>query len=176
MVLKKQTVWLLTMLSLMVVLSAYYLFNHEAAELPADLVNNDEGMIDMVGDMESDFTSSLPDGNEFFLTQNYEKQVRRAAQLSDYWNMLSKDVSAEVINETMEKISAIEHMADAEFAIESMLKTEGFEEALVIADAGRVNVVVKAEELDNLQVVKIINLVREHLDVAGHHVKVTLHN
>ena len=28
MVLKKQTVWLLTMLTLMVVLSAYYLFNY----------------------------------------------------------------------------------------------------------------------------------------------------
>lgn len=175
MVLKKQTVWLLTMLSLMVVLSAYYLFNHETAEMPTDLVNQD-GVLDMVGDMDSDFTSSLPDGNEFFLAQNYEKQVRRAALISDYYNLLSADVSAEVINETMEKIATIEHLADAEFAIESMLKTEGFEEALVIADAGRVNVVVKADELDNLQVVKIINMVRQHLDVAGQHVKVTLHN
>ncbi|WP_202076705.1 SpoIIIAH-like family protein [Caldalkalibacillus salinus] len=188
MVLKKQTVWLLTMLSLMVVLSAYYLFNHEPTNVN-DYVWDDEELMESYGEVESDMdvqsedeenvseesmASGIESTSDYFITQRVEIETERQKQLEEYREALSSsEANAQTLAETRSSMERIEELSEAELTIESLLKAEGYEEALVVANDDKVNVVVQADTLDRQQAVGIIRMVQEHLDVGGHQVNVT---
>jgi stage III sporulation protein AH len=172
MVLKKQTVWLLTMLTLMVVLSAYYLFNHQTVNLDEYSELEQEHLMDALGDIDSDFNLTPSSDMDFFLSYKFERDTLRAQQLDQYSRMISSEVTAQKVAEVKGKLDEIHELAEAELTLESLLKSEGFEEAVVIADLDRVNVVVRSDSLERQQVLNIIHLVRNHFDVAGNQVVV----
>jgi len=178
MVLKKQTVWLLTMLSLMVVLSAYYLFNNE----PVDMYYSEEEMeqlatdAEMEGLSEENISTSITNADkDFFISYRMDREAQRAQQLDHYEQLMnSAEATAQTIAEANSKMNKIADLAERELTLESLIRDKGFEEAVVIADLDRVNVIVKSEDaLEKKQVVDIIQLVKEHLDVAGTQVKVS---
>jgi stage III sporulation protein AH len=171
MVLKKQTVWLLTMLSLMVVLSAYYLFNSNPADM-YDYTGEQDNWLESLG--ESDISTSFSNEDmNIFLSYREERDIARAQLTDEYEQMMSSDATAQVIAEYKAKLDKIEHLAEAELTLESLIKAEGFEEAVVVADLDRVSVVVKSDTLERKQVLSIINLVKQQLHVAGNQVRVS---
>jgi stage III sporulation protein AH len=172
MVLKKQTVWLLTMLTLMVVLSAYYLFNHQTVNLEEYSELEQQNLMDALGEIDSDFNLAPSSDMDFFLSYKFERDTLRAQQLDQYSRMISSEVTAQKVAEVKGKLDEIHELAEAELTLESLLKSEGFEEAVVIADLDRVNVVVRSDSLERQQVLNIIHLVRNHFDVAGNQVVV----
>lgn len=172
MVLKKQTVWLLTMLTLMVVLSAYYLFNQQGVDINEHAELEEDHLMDALGPIDSDFNVSSTNNMDFFLSYKFERDTLRAQKLDQYSRMISSDVSAQEVAEVKGKLDEIHDIAEAELTLESLLKNEGFEEAVVIADVDRVNVVVRSDALERQQVLNIIHLVRNHFDVAGNQVVV----
>jgi stage III sporulation protein AH len=180
MVLKKQTVWLLTMLTLMVVLSAYYLFNHQPSEMDyADLSEmadmEDNSWVNGLEDVSSDMSVESISDSDYFLSFRHERQTLRDQTMAHYQDILSSsDATTEAIAEAKGKMDQIHEMAEAEMTLESLLKTEGYEEAVVVADADLVNVVVKSDSLNKQQVLDIIHLVRNQLpNVSGNQVIVS---
>lgn len=181
MVLKKQTVWLLTMLTLMVVLSAYYLFNGDPTEYEPMAGMEEENLADKewestVADLESDLsTVGLEDGMNFFLSYKIEREAMREQQIEEYSKMMSSsEASTQAIAQAKAQMDQLYEVAEAEATLETLIKAEGYKEAVVIAGQEGVDVVVKSENaLERKQVLDIIHLVRDKLNVAGIQVQVS---
>jgi stage III sporulation protein AH len=196
MVLKKQTVWLLTMLTLMVVLSAYYLYNppvdvaEDAAEETTDgsmeeidLADLEDGeWVDVIGDVDTDFSvvdaeELAGNASDFFLATKMEKDVERAQQLEAYNEQMRADeATAQAVAKAKEEYDTLAEVSLVEETVEDMIRSEGFEDAIVTAnlDDNSVNVWVNASEgLENTQVVDIIHMVQEHLEVPGQNVHIS---
>ncbi|WP_028987004.1 SpoIIIAH-like family protein [Thermicanus aegyptius] len=193
--LKKQTVWLLTMLTLMVVLSAYYLFYGEVK--PIDVANPDTqtekgktdgdggtkpneevgatGMNDPSGmGITPDPTSGIQietapstSTEDFFASLRLERDQARAQMMEQYYNIVSANQDKEQVKEASAKLDELQNMESNEQTVESLIKAEGFPDAVVIASREKVNVIVQAKELKEDQVVTIINLVSKNMNVPG---------
>lgn len=199
MVLKKQTIWLLTMLSLMVVLSAYYLFNPPIIDeqMSGDTGTSmsgekseedaDSDLLDLEsmawleeigeGDVNSDVTFSVETDNslDFFLSYRMDRETQRGERLEHYENLISSnDATAMTAGEAKQEYDALQNLAWKEQTVETMIKSKGYEEAVVIAGDEKVNVVVRSDNaLSRNEVVEIIHLVREEIDVVGNQIFVS---
>ena len=166
--LKKQTVWLLTMLSLMIVLSVYYIISPTSE----DLAFIDDGQAETeetssTGEQESsdaevDNISNLGE-DELFTSIRMEMQDDRS---------MKKDRLTEVIasatadtgekEQAMKDIDVLEGLSTKEAILEEQIigATE-YEDVLVRSDNDKVHVHVKADELSNTEVANIMQMVRD---------------
>lgn len=200
MVLKKQTVWLLTMLSLMVVLSAYYLYNppldgeeltQDAGEVEQaedneafteiDFTNLDElgddDWIDTFGDLNADFDYTVFDQQrmDYFLGHRMDRNDHRAKQIEDYQYVIaSSESNAQMIAEAKHHVDHLREITYTEEKLETMIKSDGYQEAVVIVNDEKVDVLIGAkEDLETSEAVKIIHMVQEQLNVPGNRVRVS---
>ncbi|MFC4324027.1 SpoIIIAH-like family protein [Litchfieldia salsa] len=185
MLLKKQTVWLLTMLSLVVVLSVYYItspdittenvaFDQESAEVEketaADEKVNEEaakedGVDVTVEEAEDGSLISAVSSDELFTElrmqiEDYRSQVRSDLQA----RVASKDVSAEEKSKAYEEMRELQEVSAKETFLEMLIKGKGYEDALVRADGSEVKITVKAEENSKTAANEIIRLVRSEME------------
>lgn len=70
-----------------------------------------------------------------------------------------------------QKLTLVENM-EKEFAIESMIKAKGFEDAAVTFHSGTVNVVVKSDELEESSVAQILDIVQDQTGEPAKNIKV----
>ncbi|ADU29971.1 SpoIIIAH-like family protein [Evansella cellulosilytica] len=186
MVLKRQTVWLLTMLSLIVVLSAYYLTmpnmqDQEALgeeeepgndlEMNMDDIDEEDVTfieIEEVEDVlaEGDFFSDASSVNEMFDTIRLRRADSRARLMTEFMEVFHSDGAAsEVQLEALDRREALETLGQKEENLEELLRAKGYDDALVIAEENMVQIYVKADELTNVETVEILNLSRDHLGI-----------
>ncbi|MFC3882867.1 SpoIIIAH-like family protein [Bacillus songklensis] len=195
MLLKKQTVWLLTMLSLVVVLSVYYITSPEAPQenmaLVEDEKKNDENIAveekqpvqeqteqkeitkdaDPKGKQEDSAQSeknsaviSSVESDEMFTALRLEIEDERNKLREELQDIVaSTDVSARQKSEAMDKMQELTDVAAKEAVIETLIKSKGYEDALVRADGGEVRITVKAKNHSRAQANEIIQLVRGEL-------------
>lgn len=169
--LKKQTVWLLTMLSLMIVLSVYYMMsdkddfayiddgeNEEAEQTTStDPVNEGEAEVDTIENVGQD---------ELFSTIRMEVQDERSMKKDRLKEVVaSSTASAEEINEALNEIDELEKTETKETILqESILASkEQYEDVLVRQDDGKVHVHVKVNELSKQEANQIMQMVRDEL-------------
>ncbi|MDR7072686.1 SpoIIIAH-like family protein [Fictibacillus barbaricus] len=157
MLLKKQTVWLLTMLSLIIVLSVYYITSPGSSD---DLAYLEAGK-----KSGKDATVSGVASDDMFTALRLERDELRDEMESDYVAVAgSEDASAEVAAEAWEKLSELQSLSMKEQTVETLIKAKGFKDALVNSvDDHAVKVIVKADKLSKKDVVQIMNLANEHL-------------
>ncbi|RIW33642.1 SpoIIIAH-like family protein [Bacillus salacetis] len=175
MLLKKQTVWLLTMLSLVIVLSVYYITS--PSQQAADMANVDENSPaqgeeasketskgeETAADGEVDIVTEAA-GDEVFETLRMEFLDQRSKSREDLETKLaSADLSIEEKNEAIEQMDQLKELATTETVLETMIKTMGYEDALVRADGEQVRVTVKAKEHSTAEANKIIRLVTDEI-------------
>ncbi|WP_070120714.1 SpoIIIAH-like family protein [Bacillus marinisedimentorum] len=182
MILKKQTVWLLTMLSLVVVLSVYYITSPEqedpfamddekAEEQAAKEAEADAGAVDDVTVKEADKApAESAEGvdisgistDEAFTALRLEMETQRSRVIEDLEAIVaSADQPVEKKNEAYEEMQEIRAMASKESILETMIRTKGYEDALVNAEGDQVRVIVKAKEHSKTAAVDIMKLVEE---------------
>ncbi len=182
MVLKKQTAWLLTMLSLIIVLSVYYIFS--SGESPANVAYMDDDEeevaqsaddadeaetaedraeeIDEQEDVESTATSS----DETFAALRIKINEARDKQLQQYQEVVaSGEISAEMKSEAYAKMERLNDQSKQISVLESLLSNQfGFEDVIVNPiDERNFNVIVKAESLSNKEANEIMRKTVEHL-------------
>ncbi|WP_332697964.1 SpoIIIAH-like family protein [Halalkalibacter lacteus] len=189
MVLKKQTVWLLTMLSLIIVLSVYYVQSpgpvpgEEIAFVDEGQEEEGMGMEEMTEDganevvvkiaeeldeadaeeSESGVISSIST-NEAFATIRMELQASRDRMAEEYTNVrASADVPAEMKVQAHDKSIALQRLSQKESQLETLIIAKGYEDALVMAEDDQVRVIVQTEELPREQANEILSLVYDHL-------------
>jgi stage III sporulation protein AH len=178
MLLKKQTVWLLTMLSLVIVLSVYYITS--PAQQATDMANVDESS-PAQGEETSAETSENEEaaaegevdivteaaGDEVFETLRMEFMDQRSKSIEELeTKVASADLSIEEKNEAYEQMEELKQLATTETVLETMIKTMGYDDALVRADGEQVRVTVKAKEHTAADANKIIRLVNDEIGGA----------
>ncbi|HLU22215.1 SpoIIIAH-like family protein [Lederbergia graminis] len=146
MLLKKQTVWLLTMLSLVVVLSVYY--------VTSDPANNNLA----TGGQESDETGkNISDedmkiitdaaGDEVFDMVRMNLEDKRGKMLEDLTIQVASDeLTADEKMDIYNQMEEISEISTIEKTLESYIKNLGYSDALVKIENNLVDITVKADE------------------------------
>lgn len=158
MVLKKQTVWLLTMLSLIVVLSVYYVTTPSTTPTQqADVSQKD------AANKANGLTANTVSTDQFaeYRLQHENALHDQTKQLEE--TMTAKDATAAEVSKAQDQIDAINTLATKESMLEDMIMSKGYDDAVVAETNGQVNVYVKADSLSNKQVVEIIDMVYKQL-------------
>ncbi|WP_031535256.1 MULTISPECIES: SpoIIIAH-like family protein [unclassified Bacillus (in: firmicutes)] len=183
MLLKKQTVWLLTMLSLVVVLSVYYITSPESRlnELATSEDENTENATtndaeEAATDSNGESTVTTTDSEAVFEQMRLDLMEQRDKMKEELVTIQgSKDKTAEEKNEATEKIKELQEITDNEKIMESLIKAENYEDVLVqTSDDGTVKVTVKAEELSAEAANEIVQLVRKNMDAPNANVAVKI--
>ncbi|WP_332632320.1 SpoIIIAH-like family protein [Halalkalibacter flavus] len=190
MVLKKQTVWLLTMLSLIIVLSVYYVqspgpvpgeqvaFDELQEDSDMALEEMEEGDANEVvvniaeeldeaeaeaEETDSGVISSIST-NEAFATIRMELQASRDRMAEEYTQIVaSQDASAEMKSQAHDKSIELQRLSQKEHQLETLIIAKGFEDALVMAEEDQVRVIIQTEELSREQANEILSMTYDHL-------------
>lgn len=185
MVLKRQTVWLLTMLSLIIVLSVYYITspvpNDQLAYLGDEEDQTTEENADKMDDSFMEFEEVTDEdiewlsdqeiisgftNDEVFTSIRLNRRTERDRMSEDYVAVIaSVDASADVQSQAMDNIESLHALAQKEEMLETLIKTKGYEDVLVIAEGDEVKIIVKADELSKEEGVKIMLMAREQLNI-----------
>lgn len=179
--LKKQTIWLLTMLSLMIVLSVYYMTSPENDDLAyinngqdemGEVVNTNadptevegEAQEEAEGEAEVDGITNLGE-DELFTMLRLELQDERSMKKDRLTEVVaSSNATSEEKDEALREIDEIENISTKESILEeSILASNTYEDVLVRADEDKVHVHVKVNELSNAEAVNIMQMVRDEL-------------
>ncbi|MDQ6599595.1 MULTISPECIES: SpoIIIAH-like family protein [Bacillus] len=159
MLLKKQTVWLLTMLSLVVVLSVYYITSPEqknSNELAAVQQKAKDQMNQKEMNSKSTAKTNAKDdktiisqiaGDDEFEALRLKLQDERSQLQEDLTaQMASTDLPADKRSEAMDQMKELNKTAQKEEILETLIKTMGYEDALVRAEGNQVRVTVKSKK------------------------------
>lgn len=171
--LKKQTVWLLTMFSLVVVLSVYYVTSPQLTEEVAfeqkeeannekDLKPTDEVMQEEVANEEEvTVEQNNATSDDLFTALRLEIEDERS-KLRQELNAIvaSNNVSAEEKNKAIDRLQQLSNIAEKEAVLETLIKSKGYDDALVRAHENQVHITVKAKEHSEKAANEIIQLVQ----------------
>ena len=172
--LKKQTVWLLTMLSLLIVLSVYYImsprdndlaFINQGENNKEEIVQTDSGSQETEGAEVTDITNLTKD--ELFTTIRMELQDDRSMEKDRLESIVSSSTtSMEEKNSALQGIDSIETTTTTEKILEETIISEaGYEDVLVRNSNGdKVHVHVRTDELTPDEALKIMQMVRDEFD------------
>ncbi|WML47569.1 SpoIIIAH-like family protein [Neobacillus sp. PS3-34] len=153
MLLKKQTVWLLTMLSLVVVLSVYYITSPEqkstdftAVEQKAkDSTVKKQAVASKKTEGKTVVTSEASD--EVFESLRMELEDKRSQQIENLRDeVASTDLPADKRSEAYDQMQKLNEAAQKEEVLETLIKAMGYEDALVRADGEEVRITVKSKK------------------------------
>ncbi|WP_453995095.1 SpoIIIAH-like family protein [Bacillus nitroreducens] len=186
MLLKKQTVWLLTMLSLVVVLSVYYITtpennnnnvameqeedkdktqeNVETSTESKDSSEDKEGASVTVEEDENGNVISSVSSDEMFAALRLEIDEQRSKLRSTLEEQAaSTDLTADQKLKAYDEIKKLEDIASKEKIIEMLIKGNNYEDALVRVEGDKIKITVKSKESSKQAANDILRLVRSEL-------------
>jgi stage III sporulation protein AH len=174
MLLKKQTVWLLTMLSLVVVLSVYYVTSPE--QKGNDLAAVEQKAKEQTATKNtaaSKKTEAKNDktvvttvaGDDAFAELRMQLEDQRSKQKAELEaEVASTDIPADKRSEAYDQMQKLSQTAQKEEVLETLIKTMGYEDALVRADGEKVNITVKSKKKHSPSAANdIIQLVKKEI-------------
>ncbi|CAG9613945.1 Stage III sporulation protein AH [Bacillus rhizoplanae] len=164
--LKKQTVWLLTMLSLVVVLSVYYVMTPDNKSKVVttsleEVTKEKQGSEKETSKKEGNVSSHSASDDSFtaLRLKMEDQRSEMKEKLQDVMN--STNASAEERSKAKDEFNALSDLAAKETLLETLIKTEGgYKDALVRADGNDIKVTVQAAKLSAKEANKIMQLVK----------------
>lgn len=187
MLLKKQTVWLLTMLSLVIVLSVYYVtLDPNQGKDMATTVNNEsneaeeqdqapKGEQEQDGENKGKETGEQSTTEEVSPTGSDQSFETMRMEVTDERNRLIEELTIRLSNteltaverdEANETIKQLRTLNQKETILETFIVDMNFDAAFVQADGEQVKVTVKSQELSKSQTNDIIRLVFDEIPEA----------
>ncbi|MEH7383118.1 SpoIIIAH-like family protein [Bacillus sp. JJ1533] len=187
MLLKKQTVWLLTMLSLVVVLSVYYITtpennnNNVAMEQEEQKDNEKENVETSKENMETSTENKEgtsvtveedEDGNVISSVSSDDMFAELRLQVDEHRSKLrstleaqtaSTELTADQKNQAYEDLKKLDEIETKEKIIETMIKSNNYEDALVRVEGDKIRITVKSKDSSKKQANEILRLVRSEL-------------
>lgn len=169
---KKQTVWLLTMLSLMIVLSVYYILSppedgdiafKENQNENEQFEQNDQSLNDLNTD-EAEVTNITNRGqDELFTMMRMEVQNDRSMSKERYNDIVkSSSATAEEKNDALNNMQEIDEITTKETILQEkiMSGTDKYDDVFVRHDQSKVHVHVLVDDLSKQEANHIMQLVR----------------
>ncbi|MFZ3577146.1 SpoIIIAH-like family protein [Virgibacillus sp. DJP39] len=165
--LKKQTVWLLTMLSLMIVLSVYYMTSEDMGNQAFNegLTQSDDVINTENADSQEDATVDILNSgqDELFATIRMELTDTRSEikdRLRDI--VVSSTSTIEQKDAALEDMDVLDKLAAKEVVLEeSILAATEYSDVLVRSDQSQVQIHVKAENLSKEETVNLMQMARD---------------
>lgn len=110
---------------------------------------------------------------DYFETFRKDREEVRTLEMEYLDEVIAASASDQetLADAQQQKLALVENM-EKEFAIESMVKAKGFEDAAVTFHSGTVNVVVKSTELSDSQVAQILDIVQGQTGESAENIKV----
>lgn len=165
MLLKKQTVWLLTMLSLVVVLSIYYITSPEQAnDVATNEESNDSSETNGQLTDSDEIIISEASGDEVFAQLRYDLELQRSEKMEELTEaMASAELSTEEVNAMKEEMDQLDELKYKEEMLEMQIISMGFDDALVRTVDGKVHITVKSNDPSPSLANDILLLVHDEL-------------
>ena len=162
----KQNLWFLTLFSLILVLSVYYI------TMPNEmLTSNNSNVISSESDEKDDKKESLEKANVEVTDANVIDALRvnleekRSAQKAELQKSLTdKEKTADEKNDAYEKMKQLNSITGQEESIEAKIKEEHKLDSFVEIDGNKVNVVISKSEHDNILANKIMRTVQKEFN------------
>jgi stage III sporulation protein AH len=173
---KKQTIWLVSMLSLMVVLSAYYLFTDDV-KTSTNHPKWDQMVIDDVSPSSTPSTSSKKEEaiesstTDYFANLQMERDEKQEAEFDRLMETMNNANEATAAT-TMKTLGDLQDQAEKVSALEEQLASE-YTNAVVTQTNGKWDVTVQAKDLQKTQAVSIAELVMNELTLKPN--QITIH-
>lgn len=166
---KKRTVWMLTLLSLVAVISVYYV--NEPNNMPFDglTIFSDEKNDAMLTEEATSDESVTPVYAESALFEELRMEVlnKRSEQRAQLESKIaSNEMSADEINEAYNAMEDLTVRDSTEGMLEMLIRSLGYTDALVQTETGKVNVTVIADELGKSEANEIIHIVMKQWEDA----------
>jgi len=169
----KQSLWILTMLTVMVVLSAYYLVSDPYVS--TDLTNNVQEIPDITADIiTEDVTNNTElvdqigiNGSDLLIGLKMERSSNRSKQYDQLTAMMQSNVTEETIAEIQDQIEDLQSIEEAEFVLEKLIVADGYQDAVVLSNENNVDVIIQTNSLSNNEAVKIIKMVSDRLEIPA---------
>lgn len=161
MVLKKQTVWLLTMLSLIVVLSVYYVTTPTQSPTAANNAKQSQKATSSTKSNSKGVTSSITSADDQFASYKLERNQATATEAQKYEQVIASDSStAQQVSEAKDQLDALNSQAKQEQLLEDEIISKGFgTDAVVTTDGDYAQVYVKSKNLSSKQASQIMSMV-----------------
>lgn len=172
--LKKQTVWLLTMLSLIIVLSVYYMTSDQ--EDIAYIDTNDSSLQETAQQDDQEESADHEDvdiesmsemhGSELFTTIRMELEDERNLKKDRLKEIVaSSSATAQEINEALNEMDELEKIQTKETILQETILSanDRYEDVLVRAEDEKVHVHVMTDELSKNEAVQIMQMVKDEL-------------
>ncbi|MCH5584184.1 SpoIIIAH-like family protein [Shimazuella sp. AN120528] len=182
MTMNRQTMWLVTMLTLMVVLSAYYIVT--GPDQPAGPAIQS---IDEMGNVKSDqvqvdikslekpvaVKKETSEASDYFVSYHMQRNATREKQLEGYYQVLMNPTSTKQELETANaKIEAMNKLDKAETTLEEQIREAGFQDVVVMQENDHVNIIVQSKDLSRKKAVEIITMAQKQMQVAASQISV----
>jgi len=196
---RRQKIWLVSMLSLMVVLSAYYLFTDDLNRVD-DVPQALDGELSAADDLGTTYDSQFTDGDAFVVSDEEilaeVESMQASAAIMDQFDTLQytrdqtlkqrydeinrivtdPSQSTEAMTQAYTELNALEEQYAVIDSLEAQLMQEYGNAIITPEENGEWHVRVMAEQLEKSQALSIIETVSEHLGVADRDVFVTIMN
>ncbi|MFP3885401.1 SpoIIIAH-like family protein [Priestia filamentosa] len=179
MLLKKQTVWLLTMLSLVVVLSVYYItspspqsdnvaFTDKEESKEKESAKQTDKETEQKGasttEKNGETVVSTVENEDQFLAMRMQITDERSKEIEKLEDVVaSNEASVEEKSEAKDKVEELSKLNEKEQTIETLIKEKGYDDALVRAEENGVRIVVKSKEDSKKQANEIMNIVTQEI-------------
>lgn len=159
--LKKQTVWLLTMLSLIVVLSVYALTVPEEPERTSSGSGEQTEETSADNKKEEVKTTSV---EEKLAEIAVKKEDERSKLDEEYQNVIaSEDSSTKEVSEAHSKLEELQTIAGNEMILEDVMREKGYHDAVVKTDGREIQIFVGADKLSDQQANELIQLANKYV-------------
>lgn len=165
--LKKQTVWLLTMLSLMVVLGVYYVLSKDN-DRELTYTGNPFANLDVLNDQESDIDTDITNVtgkgyDEWFAMLRMEIQNNRSVSKERLNDVIkSSTATTDEKNDALNQIQQIDQITTKETILQERIlaTTDKYEDVLVRYNNDKLHVHVRTDDLSVKEANSIIMLAR----------------
>ncbi|EST11062.1 SpoIIIAH-like family protein [Sporolactobacillus laevolacticus] len=169
---KKQTVWLLTMLSLIVVLSVYALSTPGHSSDQASQPTADKAK-PVAADVKNGKSVTASAAETKLADIELSKDEERAQLEKKYEGVIaSGKSSAKEVSAAYDNIASLKTIADNETMLEDVIQSKGFKNSVVKTSGDQVQIFVDSKKLSDQQANQLIQLANEYLG-TGRIVSVT---
>ncbi|WP_187820513.1 SpoIIIAH-like family protein [Pasteuria penetrans] len=180
---RKQTMWLISMLAMMVVLSVYYVATGPTSltiwpnsEPSQQVDGGDEDVSNRNAKVQtlSPMMGAVKEGSDYFIGQQLQRTTLRQRKTEEAMKQIADPkATKEQVELAQQQVEQLAKLDRQENSLEEGIRKQGFSDALVLLGDPQVNIIVQSSELTKGQVVKLIQLAEKHLGVDPVHVSVT---
>ncbi|KOP78289.1 stage III sporulation protein AH [Lysinibacillus sp. FJAT-14745] len=171
---RRRTVWFMTLLSLVAVISVYYLVDPAKQFNGLTIFTDDSlqqtavtGVTDQQATKEGE-TKEVSSPSHLFEEMRMQVSDERSQLKQQLTQKIgSKDYTAEQKSEAYNEMDNLIKQESSEAMLEMLIKSSGYSDAFVKADGDKVSVTVMAEELSKAQANEIIYLVKTEMEGAN---------